>query len=124
MENRPKTAWMLFHRDFRVHLISSFFKDSMPCKKTWVIVKFHRNLLNFSYRFVIPNRGDLSAKHDGCEESKEETLEDEKEQEDDGGGRREGRAGVPLGPQAMNKVADGQEKRVERHCSDVKLKRN
>ncbi len=31
MEKRPKTAWMLFQRDLRVHLASSFLRDSIPC---------------------------------------------------------------------------------------------
>ncbi len=40
-ENLPKTAWMLFHLDFRAHLASSFLSDSMPVSSyqmalTWV----------------------------------------------------------------------------------------
>ena len=49
-----------------------------------------------SYRFVVPNGGDLRAEHDGGEEGEEESFEQEKEEKDDCGRRREGRTTLPL----------------------------
>lgn len=63
----------------------------------------------------------LSAEHNGGENSEQQRLGDEEQQQDDGGGRRVRAAGAPLVSDARHELVHSQAHRVDRDSRDVQL---
>lgn len=74
-----------------------------------------------THRFIIPDGINLSEKHDGSENGKEEALENEEKQEDNRGWWGEGGTLPPLTLDTDHKLVDAQEQPMETQQGNVQL---
>lgn len=120
-ENLPNTDWILFQRDFRVQLASSFFNCSIPCLKNGNINFIQSRFEAFTYRFIIPNCIHLWAKHNECEHSKQQCFKRQEQQKNHCGRWRKERALFPFVFDALRELIYGQEHCMRRYHRNVKL---
>lgn len=83
--------WAMLHNlSFFIVLLSFIIFLSQPSKPKHRAAKFsswevHSSVsVGITHRLIRTDRMDLSPKHDGCEDQKEEALEAEEDEEDDG----------------------------------------